>query len=57
VSAVSLWPELAVLRGRAAVALHVEAFGARELYGVGGPDEHEAHRESLDPGTGRPQIG
>ena len=34
-------PQLSVRRGRAAVAFYVEAFGADELYRVGGTDEHE----------------
>ena len=34
-------PELAVSRGRAAVEFYAAAFGATELYRVGGTDEHE----------------
>jgi PhnB protein len=34
-------PQLSVRRGRAAVEFYVEAFGADELYRVGGTDEHE----------------
>jgi PhnB protein len=37
----ALQPELSVRRGREAVAFYVAAFGARELYRVGGTDAHE----------------
>jgi PhnB protein len=35
-------PQLAVRRGRAAVEFYEAAFGAVEVYRVGGTDEHEA---------------
>ena len=38
----SLSPQLAVRRGREAVAFYKDAFGAQEVYRVGGTDEHEA---------------
>ena len=69
-SEVSLWPQAAVRRGRAAAAFDLEGFAGRELDPVGRHSEigrllkpgpppgcRPAHRESLDPGTGRPQIG
>jgi PhnB protein len=34
--------QLSVRRGREAVAFYQRAFGAREIYRVGGTDEHEA---------------
>jgi len=34
-------PQLSVRRGRAAVDFYRDAFGAAELYRVGGTDEHE----------------
>jgi len=34
-------PQLSVRRGRAAVDFYKDAFGAAELYRVGGTDEHE----------------
>jgi PhnB protein len=37
-----LWPQLAVRRGREALAWYVEAFGAEVQYQVGGTDEHES---------------
>jgi uncharacterized glyoxalase superfamily protein PhnB len=37
----SLSPQLSVRRGRAAVEFYKAAFGAREIYRVGGTDEHE----------------
>ena len=37
----SIVPELSVRRGRAAVEFYKEAFGAVEVYRVGGTDEHE----------------
>ena len=37
----SLVPELSVRRGRAAVDFYTAAFGAREVYRVGGTDDHE----------------
>ena len=36
----SVSPELSVRRGRDAVEFYKAAFGARELYRVGGTDEH-----------------
>jgi PhnB protein len=42
VKAVRIAPELAVRRGREAVEFYRAAFGAVELYRVGGTDEHEA---------------
>jgi PhnB protein len=36
-----LMPELAVRRGREALAFYAEAFGAEVEYRVGGTDEHE----------------
>lgn len=38
----SIWPELSVRRGRAAVEFYKAAFGAVEVYRVGGTDDHEA---------------
>jgi PhnB protein len=37
----SVSPELSVRRGRDAVEFYKAAFGAREIYRVGGTDEHE----------------
>ena len=37
----SVSPELAVRRGRAAVEFYKAAFGAEEIYRVGGTDDHE----------------
>jgi PhnB protein len=42
VTRAELVPELAVRGGRAAVDFYVAAFGAVELYRVGGTDAHEA---------------
>jgi PhnB protein len=39
---VSVSPELSVRRGRQAVEFYRAAFGAEEVYRVGGTDEHEA---------------
>jgi len=39
---VSISPELAVRRGRDAIAFYERAFGAVQLHRVGGTDEHEA---------------
>lgn len=36
-----LWPQLSVRRGRAAIAFYEAAFGAQEVYRVGGTDDHE----------------
>jgi PhnB protein len=38
----SLSPQLSVRRGREAVEFYKAAFGAREVYRVGGTDDHEA---------------
>jgi PhnB protein len=38
---VSISPELSVRSGRAAVEFYKAAFGAEEVYRVGGTDEHE----------------
>jgi PhnB protein len=38
---VSLSPQLSVRRGRAAVEFYTAAFGAQEVYRVGGTDQHE----------------
>ena len=38
----ALQPQLSVRRGRAAVDFYRDAFGATELYRVGGNDEHES---------------
>jgi PhnB protein len=43
-------PQLAVRRGRAAVEFYVAAFGAVEVYRVGGTDEHEAVVSQLTVG-------
>lgn len=40
--ATSVSPQLSVRRGRAAVAFYEEAFGAVEVYRVGGTEEHES---------------
>jgi PhnB protein len=37
----SVSPQLSVRRGRAAVEFYEAAFGAREVYRVGGTDEHD----------------
>jgi PhnB protein len=37
-----LWPQLAVRRGREAVAWYAEAFAAEVQFQVGGTDEHES---------------
>jgi PhnB protein len=39
---VSVSPQLSVRRGRAAIEFCEAAFGAREIYRVGGTDRHEA---------------
>src|SRR5438132_8508241 len=41
-SEATIWPELSVRRGRDAVEFYKAAFGAVEVYRVGGTDEHEA---------------
>ena len=38
---VAVSPELAVRRGRSAVEFYKEAFGAEEIYRVGGTEDHE----------------
>ena len=45
-------PELSVRRGRAAVEFYKAAFGAVEIYRVGGTDEHEAVVSQLSVGKG-----
>jgi PhnB protein len=45
-----IWPQLSVLRGRAAVEWYRTAFGAVEDYRVGGTDEHEAVVSQLSVG-------
>jgi PhnB protein len=47
----SLAPQLAVRRGRAAVDFYVAAFGAVEVYRVGGTDEHESVVSQLAIGS------
>jgi PhnB protein len=44
-------PELSVRRGREAVAFYVEAFGAVEVYRVGGTDAHEPVVSQLAVGS------
>jgi PhnB protein len=44
--------QLSVRRGRAAVAFYIEAFGAVEVYRVGGTDGHEAVVSQLRVGEG-----
>jgi len=46
-------PQLSVRRGRAAVAFYKDAFGAAELYRVGGTDEHEPVVALLGVGDAR----
>ena len=45
-------PELSVRRGRAAVEFYKAAFGAVEIYRVGGADQHEAVVAQLSVGKG-----
>jgi PhnB protein len=47
----SILPELAVRCGRAAVEFYKTAFGAVEVYRVGGTDAHEAVVSQLSIGT------
>ena len=47
---VSISPELSVRRGRAAVEFYKTAFGAREIYRVGGTDENQAVVAQLSVG-------
>jgi len=49
----ALEPQLFVRRGRAAVDFYVAAFGASELYRVGGSDEHEPIVAQLEAGATR----
>ena len=46
----TIQPELSVRRGRAAVEFYKSAFGADEVYRVGGTDEHEAVVSQLSVG-------
>jgi PhnB protein len=48
---VSILPELFVRRGRAAVEFYKAAFGAVEVYRVGGTDDHEPVVSQLAVGT------
>jgi PhnB protein len=48
---VSILPELSVKRGRAAVEFYKAAFGAAEVYRVGGTDDHEEVVSQLAIGT------
>jgi PhnB protein len=48
---VSIVPELSVRRGRAAVEFYKQAFGAIEVYRVGGTDEHEDVVAQLSVGS------
>ena len=45
-------PELSVRRGHAAVEFYKAAFGAVEIYRVGGTDEHESVVSQLSVGKG-----
>jgi PhnB protein len=49
----ALEPQLSVRRGREAVEFYKDAFGAREVYRVGGTDEHEPVVALLDAGGAR----
>jgi len=46
----TIQPELSVRRGRAAVGFYKAAFGAEEVYRVGGTDDHEAVVSQLSVG-------
>ncbi len=46
----TIQPELSVRRGRAAVEFYKTAFGAEEVYRVGGTDDHEAVVSQLSVG-------
>ena len=46
----TIQPELSVRRGRAAVEFYKSAFGADEVYRVGGTDDHEAVVSQLSVG-------
>jgi PhnB protein len=50
VDGASILPQLSVRRGRAAVDYYKAAFGAIEVYRVGGTDEHEAVVSQLSVG-------
>jgi PhnB protein len=47
----SISPELSVRRGREAVEFYKAAFGAVEIYRVGGTDDHESVVSQLSIGT------
>jgi len=47
----SIMPELSVRRGRAAVEFYKEAFGAVEVYRVGGTEDHEDVVSQLTVGS------
>jgi PhnB protein len=47
----SIVPQLAVRRGRAAVEFYKQAFGAIEVYRVGGTEDHEEVVAQLSVGT------
>jgi PhnB protein len=49
---VEISPELSVRWGRAAVEFYKAAFGAVEIYRVGGTDQHEAVVAQLSVGKG-----
>ena len=49
---ISVSPELSVRRGREAVDFYEAAFGAVEIYRVGGTDEHEDVVAQLSVGNG-----
>jgi len=46
----TIQPELSVRRGRAAVEFYKAAFGADEVYRIGGTDDHEAVVSQLSVG-------
>jgi PhnB protein len=50
-AATSILPELFVRRGRAAVEFYIAAFGAVEVYRVGGTDAHEEVVSQLSIGA------
>ena len=47
---VSVSPQLSVRRGRTAVEFYKAAFGAEEVYRVGGTDQHESVVSQLSIG-------
>lgn len=49
---VTVAPQLSVRRGREAVEFYKDAFGAVEIYRVGGTDEHEPVVSQLTAGSG-----